>query len=109
MTLSRPRPKKLATTLKPSELLFSCVKNLSCGSRSRAQSQVEWERCTAADLPRCCAAKLACCLRHDPDQMVSMIPGAAPGWYIMYCRPMWLRLQLHGASCCRGHQQQHHQ
>ena len=69
MTLSSPRPKKLATTLKPSELLFSCVKNLSCGS-SRAQLQMEWERCTAADLPRCWAAKLACCpQRKNSAQM----------------------------------------
>ena len=37
VTLRRPRPKKLATTLKPSALLFSCVKNLSCMPMSQSQ------------------------------------------------------------------------
>ena len=30
VAFKRPRPKKSATTPKPSALLFSCVKNLSC-------------------------------------------------------------------------------
>ena len=34
LLFSSPRPKNSAITLKPSELLFSCVKNLSCRATS---------------------------------------------------------------------------